>query len=177
MAIAWIRFHNTGTTRMGASACEIEQPSCRHNRRRLTSSLWTVLEVSLPHWPSHYLSTEIPHLHLQRFVSRTSAQIESNFSLVILVSLFLDLYMSATTNSRSLIPAHTIVIREEAGRQGGKMAKSTTQLCLGSFVWQRPATEHSEFWLLAFFSFPFHSDEAGALSRSSPIDYTWCKRA
>jgi hypothetical protein len=133
-----------------ASVCGIEQPSLPPHR--------LLNPHSGPPWKfpchigRHYHSTEIPHLQLQRLVSRTAAQIESNFSLVIL-----DFSHSTCTCplliSRLLISTHIYAIREETGREG--KAKSTTQLLPRFICFATTSVQAMEHFGVLFFPFLF----------------------
>lgn len=139
---------------------------CIHNHRIPNPHSGPPLEFPCP-IGSHHRSTEIPQLHLQRLVKRTSAQIESNVSLVILV-FFPDLYMSANIITIARLYPYLPSLR----RQVWGKARSTTQLCLGSFVFRRrPACERRSSRRF-FFSVLFIPTEP---ARFAELDHSWCR--
>jgi hypothetical protein len=107
---------------------------CRHNHRLSNSN-------SGPPWKfpcligRHYHSTEIPHLHFQRLVRRTSAQIESN--LFPCHSVLFDLYMSAT--NFTIAHLHPCLCHPRGGRQGWKRQNQQRNSASVPFVLRRPA--------------------------------------
>ena len=163
------RWHGSGSTK--------RRPRQREPRRAVLSSRHCchIHRLSNPHsgppWKfpclvgRHYHSTEIPHLHLQRLVRRTSAQIESNLFPCHFV--LLDLYMSAT--NFTIAHLHPCLCHPQGGLSkggNGKINHATLPRFICFATTSVQATEHSAFF--SSVSLSFHTDEAGALRGARP---------